>query len=340
MFKKLLKGLDSLPPTPKIGRIELPEPGEGDVYYFSKAEGSAIDDWSSDSEALSPCSPILAWRRPSTPQPEGPFKPRRKVSTPAPESPLNPRRGSSSSYHADGWRAPSRSSSPMAETKSNGSRSATPQPGPSKATPALASPVPVKAVRKGILKPTPPPKPVTLHWQLLPYDAARSKKLVYFNIANPPAMIRDHTRMPPVSLPQAEMEKPAAEIPLTEMQIRCSQLPHWDIVVNPAGPGGIRCIDVYRAIYETFQKELSETERDHYIPSGRRRQCEAAWRKRCKEAPGLPEVNLKKGMCRIDLLEGRTIFMGLRRPVPTDDKPDRVWVLELGFPNDGRRSSR
>ena len=35
MFKKLLKGLDSTPPTPKIGRMELPEVGEGDVYYFS-----------------------------------------------------------------------------------------------------------------------------------------------------------------------------------------------------------------------------------------------------------------------------------------------------------------
>lgn len=186
----------------------------------------------------------------------------------------------------------------------------------------------------------PPPKPVTLHWQLLPYDPARSKKLLYFNVAHPPALIRDHTRMPPVPLPQAETEKLAAEIPLSEMEIRCSQLPHWDIIVKPAGPGGVRCIDVYRAIHETFQKELSETERDHYIPAGRRKQCEAAWRKRCKEAPGLPEVHLKKGMCRIDLLEGRTIFMGLRRPVPMDDKPDRVWVLELGLPKEERRSSR
>ncbi|KAH9936486.1 uncharacterized protein B0H18DRAFT_950751 [Fomitopsis serialis] len=338
MFKKLLKGLDSAPPTPKIGRIELPELGEGDVFYFSKAEGSAIVDWSSDSEgSSSPRSPILAWHRPSTPQPEGPLKSRRKHSTPVTESPLNPRRGSASSYHADIRRAPSRSTTPMVEPKSNGSRSSTPQPGSSKAAAGLASPVPVKAARKGILKPSPPPKPVTLHWQLLPYEPGRSKKLIYFNVAYPPGLVRDHTRMPPVSLHQSEMEKQAAEIPLGEMQIRCSQLPHWDVIVSPVGPGGVRCIDVYRAIYETFQKELSETERDHYIPHGRRQHCEAAWRKRCKEAPGLPEVNLKKGMCRIDLLEGRTIFMGLRRPVPTDDKPDRVWVLELGFPKEERR---
>lgn len=175
---------------------------------------------------------------------------------------------------------------------------------------------------------------------MLPYDPARSKKLLYFNVAHPPTLIRDHTRMPPVLLPQSEVEKLASEIPLSEMEIRCSQLPHWDIIVKRAGPGGIRCIDVYRAIYETFQRELSETERDYYTPAGRRKQCEAAWRKRCKEAPGLLEVHLKKGMCRIDLLEGRTIFMGLRRPVPTDDKPDRVWVLELGFPKEERRSSR
>lgn len=335
MFKKLLKSLDSTPSTPKMGRVELPDVGEGDVYYISTTDTSVIGkDWSSDSEgSSSPRSPIAPWRRPLTPQPNG-LKPRRRPSAPQPDSPLSPRRGSSSSQ-TEGRKPISRSSTPRVEDRGC-SRSATPQPGLSQVTERSSSPVPAKSVPKGILKPAPPPQPVTLHWQLLPYETPKSKKKLYFDVAHPPHLIRDHSHMPPVVLHSADMEKLASEIPLTEMNIRCSQLPHWDIEVSPSRPGGVRCFDVFQAIYETFHCVLSPTEKDYYIPTGRLARCEAAFRARCKATPGLRDVELSHGMRRVDILEGRTIFMGLRRPIPSDDKPDRYWVLELGFPQNSR----
>ncbi|KAF9816362.1 hypothetical protein IEO21_04115 [Rhodonia placenta] len=321
MFKKLLKSLDSTPSTPKMGRVELPDVGEGDVYYISTTDTSVIGkDWSSDSEgSSSPRSPIAPWRRPLTPQPNG-LKPRRRPSAPQPDSPLSPRRGSSSSQ-TEGRKPISRSSTPRVEDRGC-SRSATPQPGLSQVTERSSSPVPAKSVPKGILKPAPPPQPVTLHWQLLPYETPKSKKKLYFDVAHPPHLIRDHSHMPPVVLHSADMGKLASEIPLTEMNIRCSQLPHWDIEVSPSRPGGVRCFDVFQAIYETFHWRLAR--------------CEAAFRARCKATPGLHDVELSHGMRRVDILEGRTIFMGLRRPIPSDDKPDRYWVLELGFPQNSR----
>lgn len=138
--------------------------------------------------------------------------------------------------------------------------------------------------------------------------------------------------MPPIILKTSDLEKPASEVPLTEMSIRCSQLPHWDIHVSRSSPGGIRCFDVFHAIYETFHFVMSPTEKDHYIPSDRLARCEAAFQKRCSASPGLRGYELSQGMRRVDLLEGQTIFMGLRRPVESDDKPDRYWVLELGLP--------
>jgi len=207
MLKKLLKGLDSTPSTPKIGRIELPDVGEGDVYYISTSETSAIGkDWSSDSEGpSSPRSPLTQWRRPTTPQPDS-LKPRRRPSTQQPTSPLSPRRGSSLSQ-SDGWKAVSRSSTPRPEVKSPCSRPSTPQPGSSGVTERAASPVSAKPARRGILKPASPPKPISLHWQLLPYDRSRSKKLIYFDVAQPAHLIRDHTEMPPIVLKSSDSSR-------------------------------------------------------------------------------------------------------------------------------------
>ncbi|CCL99746.1 uncharacterized protein FIBRA_01768 [Fibroporia radiculosa] len=336
MFKKLLKGLDSTPSTPKIGRIELPEVGEGDVFYISTSEASAIGkDWSSDSEdSSSPRSPFGAWRRPSTPQPDN-LKTWRKTATPQPASPLSPRRGSSSSQ-SEGWKPINRTSTPQQDIKAGCSRTSSPQPGLSRSTERCPSPASVKPPRKGILKPMPPPEPVTLHWLLLPYDPARSKKLIYFDIAHDPRLIRDHSNMPPVLLKSTDLEKLASEIPLSEMSIRCAQLPHWDIHVTPSGPGGIRCKDVYRAIYETFHQQLSPMEKEYYIPAERLARCEAYFRKRCKASQTLRGFEENQGMRRVDLLEGRAIFMGLRRPVEADGKPDQYWVLELGLPKGSR----
>ncbi|PCH39822.1 hypothetical protein WOLCODRAFT_136510 [Wolfiporia cocos MD-104 SS10] len=335
MFKKLLKSLDSTPPTPKIGRLELPEVEDGGVFYISTDGPSVIaQQYSSDSEASSPRSPIAPWRRPSTPQPES-FKPRRKTAVVQASSLLSPRYASSSAQ-LDDRKPVSIIPSPKAEARDSCSRSTTPQPGSSrsagKSAPSSYSSSSAKPALKGILKPAPPLQPMTLHWQLLPYDPAHSKKLIYFDIARDVSFIRDHTRLPPTRLAPDDLAKAAAEIPLTLMKLRCAQIPHWDIVAQPTGPGGVRCVDVFRAIHDMFRRPLSETEKEFYILPERRARCEQAFRRRCRESPGCDA----DGMRRVDLLEGRTIFMGLRRPVESDGKPDEYWVLELGLPKGSR----
>ncbi|KAI0947409.1 hypothetical protein AcW1_007643 [Taiwanofungus camphoratus] len=320
MFKKFL-GLDSTPSTPRIGRIELPDVGGEDAGV---CEGPS-----------SPRSPLSPWRRASTPQPDN-LRPWHRSSTPQPTSP-SPVCGVPTS-RSDSLKATRRFSAPKVERKlSQSSRSSTPQPGSSRATERASSPDVAKPPLKGILKRPPLPQPVTLHWQLLPHDPSRSKKLIYFDVAQDVSFIRDHSNMPPLALKASDMEKPAAEIPLNEMSIRCTQLPHWDIHVSRSGPSGVRCLDVYRAIFETFHPPLTDAERELYLPAERRTRCEEQFRKRCKASPGLYDYELRLGMRRVDLLEGRTIFMGLRRPMDTDDKPDRYWVLELGLPKASRR---
>ncbi|KZT09173.1 uncharacterized protein LAESUDRAFT_541747 [Laetiporus sulphureus 93-53] len=335
MFMRLLKGADSIPPAPKLGRLELPDIGEGDVYHISPLQMSAVlQDSSSDDEgSTSPLLPVAPSHRPSSPQTEI-LKPRRKIRSPRPDSPLYPTRRTVSTTQPDSsdWKAGSAPSTP--EDKLSSSRPLTPQPGAPEARSDTSTPA---KPLKGILKPAPPLQPVTLHWQLLPFDPAWSKKKIYFDVARPVHFIRDHTHMPPVALTDFDLLKPASEVPLTKMDIRCSQLPHWDIFVKPSIPGGIRCIDVYDAIYQTFHCKLTTIEKDYYIPSERRTRCEAQFRRRCRESPALEAVELRDGMRRVDLLEGRTIFMGLRRPVDTDDKPDSYWVLDLGLPNDSRK---
>lgn len=163
------------------------------------------------------------------------------------------------------------------------------------------------------------------------------KKKIWFDIGNDEHYIRDHTTMPPVSLPRAEMEKPAAAAGLTQMTIRVPALAHWDVHV--ARPAGIRCIDVYHAIWETFNTVLSPVECERWIPRdpAARKRWDEHWHRRCRASPGLSEVERRNGKRRVDLLEGRRIFMGLRRPLEEDGKPDSYWVLELGVPNDPPR---
>ncbi|KAH9949812.1 hypothetical protein B0H21DRAFT_67595 [Amylocystis lapponica] len=335
MFKKLLRGLDSTPSTPKIGSRPLPELGSGDVIYIAAGETSAImHDWSSESDSTSsPTSPVTPWRRAIIPQPEGLVPPRR-ASTPQADT-MSPRRVPSTSRHDPHKtsRRPSTSSSRLDAKSTCNSRPSSPQPGSSRGTERCASTPPEKPPLKGILKHVPPPPPVTLHWQLLPYDPRQSKKKIFFDVAYEVHFIRDHTTTPPVSLNRSEMEKPAAAVPLTEMTIRCPQLRHWDVHVTRAS--GVRCVDVYRAIYETFHHTLSPVEREWYLPkdaAGLAR-CEENFQKRCRTSPGLSEFERRQGMRRVDLLEGRRVFMGLRRPRDADDKPDSYWVLELGLPN-------
>ena len=170
--------------------------------------------------------------------------------------------------------------------------------------------------------------PIYLHWQLLPYDPARCKKRLLFDVSKGLWNMRDITRSPPLALGSSDLDKSAAKTSLTRMVIQCRQLPHWEIVVNKAS--GILCRDVYQAIHDSMCTRLTERERNLYVTDRRRDRIQAAFEERCRDSVDLDEVARRRGMMRVDLLEGARIFMGLVRPPDSDE----YWLLNMGVPGE------
>ena len=96
----------------------------------------------------------------------------------------------------------------------------------------------------------------------------------------------------------------------------------WNIFVNRRG--GIRIIDVFEQIYESFSIVLNDDEKKKLNPH-RMKYYDRALRRRCAITPGLALLEERKGMRRVDLLEGHTIFMGLELSAGRD-----YWLLRLG----------
>ena len=164
-----------------------------------------------------------------------------------------------------------------------------------------------------------------LHWQLLPFDLRRSKRLLRFDMAFPVDDIVFQDRGCRSRLSDAELDKPAANDTMTKMLITFEQGPFsWEVDVKNAH--GIRCRDVFEAIYKTFNEQLT---REEQRLVRNRRAVEDAFRLRCKLAPGLPEVERSYGWKRVDVLLHQTVFLGLTQPKSCGD-----WVLNLGtFPH-------
>ncbi|KAJ7780197.1 hypothetical protein DFH07DRAFT_729903 [Mycena maculata] len=75
-------------------------------------------------------------------------------------------------------------------------------------------------------------------------------------------------------------------------------------------PEGLRCIDVFYAIYCKYQKKP----RSHEMPTADKAKYQRAFEQRCNDCPGLAEYNRTKiGFLRVDLLRGKRIFGGLKR---------------------------
>ncbi|KAI9443431.1 hypothetical protein H4582DRAFT_2054430 [Lactarius indigo] len=166
--------------------------------------------------------------------------------------------------------------------------------------------------------------PATLHWKLLPFDAQRSKGKVKFDFAHEVDEILlaegRHGSARPLSVP--ERNKSAAEPSLTEMVIHCAELPDWPVHV--ARQSGIRCVDVFEAIRDTYNVVLTTTERT--IHQSRVRDIE-------RRRPPTPEgAAAKKGVRRSDLLEGKTLFLGLDWRGSDSRYPDGCWCLKVGSP--------
>lgn len=163
--------------------------------------------------------------------------------------------------------------------------------------------------------------PATLHWKLLPFDARRPKGRLQFDFAREVDEII-LAEVPGGSRPLSVLErnKSAAEPSLTEMVIHCAELPDWPVYV--ARQSGIRCVDVFEAIRDTYNVVLTTTERS--IHQSRVRDVE-------RRRPPTPE-GAKKGVRRRDLLDGKTMFLGLDWRTSDALYPNGCWCLKVGSP--------
>ncbi|KAJ7783295.1 hypothetical protein B0H16DRAFT_488537 [Mycena metata] len=151
---------------------------------------------------------------------------------------------------------------------------------------------------------------VVLSWPLVPFSDRRHLKypLLYYDVAFDPqnkGNIRDNRQTHFLALPQEDQELPVStHCKMTEMVIYC---PHVGSLVVER-PEGLRCIDIFYAIYCKYQKKP----RSHEMPENEEKY-QAAFKQRCRDCPGLPEFNRRAGFLRVDLLRGKRIFDGLRR---------------------------
>jgi hypothetical protein len=123
-----------------------------------------------------------------------------------------------------------------------------------------------------------------------------------------------------------DKHKQAANVPITEMTIRCAPLPlpTWDIRVRRHGGGPLRCADVFTAIHESLYTPLTEAEKGQWAPQYLEA-CEPYFKARCVASTALTDWEEKKGLRRVDLLKGRTMFKGIARAAPEKG----YWVLHL-----------
>jgi len=167
------------------------------------------------------------------------------------------------------------------------------------------------------------PPACNMHWQLLPYDRFRSKRLIRFDVALPLEDIRFEGESYRIKLSDADLDKLAVDGGLTKMQIDFESGPfEWEVHVKNSK--GITCRDVFDAIYNTFNEQLTLYETKQ-IPRHQWQEVQTAFRLRCKVKPGLAEVEFRQGLKRVDVLQQGTIFLGLTQPKSGSD-----WILNLG----------
>jgi hypothetical protein len=182
---------------------------------------------------------------------------------------------------------------------------------------------PNKPIPRALTRPADPSTPpATLHWKLLPFDAQRSKGKLKFDFARQvDEIVLAEARQGLRPLTVNERNKAASEPGLTEMVIHCVDLPDWPVYV--IRQSGIRCVDVFEAIQDTYNVVLTAMERS--IHQNRVRDVK-------RRRPPTPE-GTKKGVRRRDLLEGKTLFLGLDWRPSDPRHPDGCWCLKVGSPS-------
>lgn len=169
---------------------------------------------------------------------------------------------------------------------------------------------------------------IALSWPLVEYTGGKRTRYppIFFDVrCNPTGdkwNIRARRPNQGCNTPMSadERELPAStHCTLTNMVIYfvSPYLVGWPIPIRR--DEGIRCIDVFQAIYDKLQGRLTSEDYRRYGEEYIRR-CKPAFLQRCREDPGLPDYNERQGMRRVDLLRGKTIFKGLKQSGPH-------WVL-------------
>ncbi|KAJ3573758.1 hypothetical protein NP233_g2222 [Leucocoprinus birnbaumii] len=192
-------------------------------------------------------------------------------------------------------------------------------------TPSKYVPAVVKVAMKG--------EAIAVSWPLADY-ASRSGKgtpSLYFDAGFDPRKDAWAVRVDRGGF-WGPIKREEADIPvsphtsLTEMTIDCvppRRFPEhftlWPIHVRRSN--GLRCIDIFRGIFDTYNVVLTEKERAR-LGADYLKRCEPAFKQRCKDAPGLPLYNEECGMRRVDVLRGRRIFKAVAQ-----DSTNTRWLL-------------
>ncbi|KAH7920770.1 hypothetical protein BV22DRAFT_1107536 [Leucogyrophana mollusca] len=105
--------------------------------------------------------------------------------------------------------------------------------------------------------------------------------------------------------------------------------------INVERSSKVKIRDVLDAIYEFFQSPLTGPEVSYLesLSRGNREHMEQAFRRRCRESPGLPGFEWRQGLRRVDCLGDKTSFWGLWITF----LPDSTWYLNLGLIPSPRR---
>ena len=163
--------------------------------------------------------------------------------------------------------------------------------------------------------------PATLHWKLLPFDSRRPKGELQFDFAREvDEIILAEAGGGSRPLSVLERNKSAADPGLTEMVIHCAELPDWPVhIARQSGRrhSGIRCVDVFEAIRDTYNVVLTTTERGIH---------QTRVRDIARRRPPTPE-GAKKSVRRRDLLDGKTLFLGLDWRTSESRYPNGCWCL-------------
>jgi len=121
------------------------------------------------------------------------------------------------------------------------------------------------------------------------------------------------------------LSQPATEPPMSKMRIVSDSF-RWDVIIDIPPRSSQRFISlkiVLDAIHGTLQEPLDQEEWREKCAADRRRIYRAMCSRLAKSPP-----SIKAGGCvwRIDCLEDRTVFLGLRPGGPSPEQ----WILSLG----------